>query len=231
MSSQDGLYGDQQGSYAVFFAMITEDPEIKSAVMQDYPDIYHIAATPRGRDKSAAEPHTKSMNDITRHELDAKLETIEARMDGRVASIESKIDGFLSAQAERDKRFQQALELSRQQSDKQSQQMDQRLQRMDTSIDEIKNSLGAQKYWLAGIGVAVILGIMSANATIFSGAKSFFDGGVEQSEVRALLEDTRAQSVEVRALIEGHDIAPTSSAAPAAAPGSNAKPPELQLAE
>jgi hypothetical protein len=37
---------------------------------------------------------TGRMNDITRHELDAKLELIEARLDNRVARIESAVDGF-----------------------------------------------------------------------------------------------------------------------------------------
>ncbi|WP_256240633.1 hypothetical protein [Pseudomonas sp. MRSN 12121] len=61
--------------------------------------------------------YTKKMNDITREEFNAKLETIEARMDARVESVSSKIDAFLAtqsavqierdkAQAERDKRFE-----------------------------------------------------------------------------------------------------------------------------
>ncbi|RRW54425.1 hypothetical protein EGJ55_16290 [Pseudomonas moraviensis] len=61
------------------------------------------------------------MTDITRDELNAKLETIEARMDARVESVSSKIDAFLAtqyavqverdkAQAERDKRFEMLAE-------------------------------------------------------------------------------------------------------------------------
>lgn len=152
-----------------------------------------------------------AMTNITRPEFEAKLEAIEARMDGRVASIELKIDGFLSAQAERDKRFERELELGRQQADRQLLQMEQRFQGMDTSIGEIKSSLSAQKYWLAGIGVAVILGIMGANATIFSGAKSFFDGGVEQAEIRKLVEEIQAQSAETRALIKRIDSDPAAT--------------------
>lgn len=49
------------------------------------------------------------MNDITREEFNAKLETIEVKMDARVESISSKIEGFLSAQAERDKRLDESL--------------------------------------------------------------------------------------------------------------------------
>ncbi|MCG8911275.1 hypothetical protein [Pseudomonas sp. DP-17] len=47
------------------------------------------------------------MSDVTRQELDAKLEAIEARLDTRLASISGKIDAFLAVQAERDKALEQ----------------------------------------------------------------------------------------------------------------------------
>lgn len=37
---------------------------------------------------NSVDKHTANMSDITRAELDARLETMEVRMDGRVASIE-----------------------------------------------------------------------------------------------------------------------------------------------
>ncbi|MBC3209356.1 hypothetical protein HU755_21365 [Pseudomonas sp. SWRI111] len=43
------------------------------------------------------------MGAISREEFDAKIETIETRMDGRVAEMRADIRGFLAAQAERDK--------------------------------------------------------------------------------------------------------------------------------
>ncbi|WP_454731466.1 MULTISPECIES: hypothetical protein [Cupriavidus] len=55
----------------------------------------------------SAEPHNESMTDVTRPEIDAKLEAIEARMDARVARIEEKIDGLVSLFTERDKRFEE----------------------------------------------------------------------------------------------------------------------------
>lgn len=71
-------------------------------------------------DFSAPSVNNGHMNDITRHELDAKLEAIEARMDARVASIEggvssirAEMQGFLAAQAERDRRFEERLEANR----------------------------------------------------------------------------------------------------------------------
>jgi hypothetical protein len=57
----------------------------------------------QGYDKHGKNRNTESMNEITREEFNAKIETIEAKMDARVESVSSKIEGFLSAQAERDK--------------------------------------------------------------------------------------------------------------------------------
>ena len=45
-------------------------------------------------DKPQSESYAFPMNDITRPELDAKLELIEARMDARIARIESSVEGF-----------------------------------------------------------------------------------------------------------------------------------------
>lgn len=52
---------------------------------------------------------TLRMNDITREEFNARLETIEVKMDARVEAISSKIDGFLAAQIERDKRMDESI--------------------------------------------------------------------------------------------------------------------------
>lgn len=51
----------------------------------------------------------RAMNDITREEFNARLETIEVKMDARVEAISSKIDGFLAAQAERDRRLDDSI--------------------------------------------------------------------------------------------------------------------------
>lgn len=53
-------------------------------------------------DRAAGAGNTKAMNDITREEFNARMETIEVKMDARVESVSAKIDAFLSAQAERD---------------------------------------------------------------------------------------------------------------------------------
>ena len=76
-----------------------------------------LAGNTASVDVTWTETHTEPMTDITREEFNAKLETIEARMDARVESVSSKIDAFLAAQSavqierdkaqtERDKRFE-----------------------------------------------------------------------------------------------------------------------------
>ncbi|MCF1487551.1 hypothetical protein LZ838_09270 [Pseudomonas sp. AA27] len=52
------------------------------------------------------------MSEITREEFNAKLETIETKMDARAEAISSKIDSFLTLQAERDQRFNERLNSS-----------------------------------------------------------------------------------------------------------------------
>lgn len=57
-------------------------------------------------DRPVAAGDTRPMNEITREEFNAKLETIEVKMDARLESVSAKIDGFLAAQSERDKRYE-----------------------------------------------------------------------------------------------------------------------------
>ncbi|QAX87748.1 hypothetical protein C2E19_19090 [Pseudomonas sp. DTU12.3] len=45
------------------------------------------------------------MNAISREEFNARIETIEARMDARVEGVSAKIDAYISVQTERDKRY------------------------------------------------------------------------------------------------------------------------------
>jgi hypothetical protein len=60
-----------------------------SSAQPPKPSASHLA------DKTRSE-HNETMTDISRQELDAKLEAVEARMDARVATIASKIDLFLA---------------------------------------------------------------------------------------------------------------------------------------
>ena|SRR5690606_10350048 len=106
------------------------------------------------------------MNDITRHELNARLEAIEARMDGRVASIEggvssirAEMKGFLAAQAERDKRFEELLEASRRDSD-------QRLATLVRDVDRL-GSLKANIWSAMATTIIILVAIGALGLTAF----------------------------------------------------------------
>ena len=132
---------------------------------------------------------TKKMNDITREEFNAKLETIEARMDARVESVSSKIDSFLAtqsavqierdkAQAERDKRFEALAE---------------RATKAAEGAEEAAKQAATVKanYWAAVVVqllavVAILVGAYYANqANVLSAVSttvSVFQAGQEQGK-------------------------------------------------
>jgi hypothetical protein len=109
--------------------------------------------SPQG-DTSRRVVDTKVMNDITRDELNAKLEALESRMDSRVSTIGGKIDAFLAAQAERDKASE--YRFGRVESDLSSIKTD--VKTMSSEVHEVRRTLS--KY-TGGIAVAAaIAGIM-----------------------------------------------------------------------
>jgi nitrogenase molybdenum-iron protein alpha/beta subunit len=54
-------------------------------------------------DLSSKNRNAKAMNAISREEFNARIETIETRMDARVEGVSARIDAYLLTQAERDK--------------------------------------------------------------------------------------------------------------------------------
>lgn len=126
------------------------------------------------------QPLVNSVNTPTREEFDAKLETIEARMDGRVASIEGKIDVLLVKMDEREK---SAAE---------------RFGRIEESLTEIRSETKNFKWWLVALivptGIAVVFGVAAFNATVLSNMVASFESGkntsTAQSEVRRQTEET-----------------------------------------
>ncbi|PYB85279.1 hypothetical protein DMX07_04605 [Pseudomonas soli] len=71
--------------------------------------LYAVGMSLGRHDSPSEKIGTVTMNDVPRDELNAKLETIEIKMDARVEAIASKIDGFLVAQSERDKRLDESI--------------------------------------------------------------------------------------------------------------------------
>ena len=94
-----GVVGTEEPSKSSGFRITTKD--------WVSPDAAQILG--RKDDKTEALDDTDRMAEITREEFNAKLETIEVKMDARVEAVSSKIDGFLAAQAERDKRLDESV--------------------------------------------------------------------------------------------------------------------------
>jgi len=117
------------------------------------------------RDKPKRRADTTPMNDITREELNAKLEAIEVKMDARVQAVSAKIDSFLSAQVERDKAWEKVSEA--------------RFDRIEKDISSIKadskkiaEEINGLKVTMAKyLGAAIVIGAV-ASAILGAAAKN-----------------------------------------------------------
>jgi hypothetical protein len=129
-----------------------------------------------------ARPNDRRMTDFTRQELDAKLETVEARMDGRVAAIQASIDGFVGRMEERSLRT------------------DERFARIEEGQRDTQASLGSLKTTIITTAIAtvltIVLGVAAFNSTVLSSMTSSFEAGkntiISQAELKKQAEDTAA---------------------------------------
>ena len=116
-------------------------------------------------------PDDKPMAEITREELDAKLETIETRMDARISSIETKIDHFIE-------------------------KVDERSNRLEASMAEVRSDSKSLRWWLAGTAVATVLGVYGANISMVQTMLASFESGknisTAQAEIKRQTEETSA---------------------------------------
>lgn len=172
---------------------------------------------------------SEPMADSTSDEIKRLVAAIEERMDKRIERIEKDTDrrseDLRREIALRDEALQRDTAALRELLKVHAAHTEEMGVRLERQFAEAKNAIGAQKYWIAGIGVAVVLGIMGANATIFSGGKSFFDSGVDRADVRQLLEEAKAQSKETRALLESLKAQQATPQAPVpAAPSASPAP-------
>lgn len=113
--------------------------------------------------------HTKSMTEITREEFNAKLETIEVKMDARVESVSAKIDAFVAIQAERDKRMEETLN------------------QISNNHGEIKSSIGSMKTTMIVTAIstvlAIVIGIAGFNAMLTSNMVASFQMGRSEKAI------------------------------------------------
>ena len=104
-------------------------------------------------------PYDESMASPTREELDAKLQTIEAKMDGRVASIEGKIDSMLAKVDGANK----VAELT--------------YQHITADLAESRTHTRGLKSTVIGAAVGSVLALAALNATMLSNMLASFESG------------------------------------------------------
>ena len=122
-------------------------------------------------DKMLLARDTDPMNDITREEFNARMETIEVKMDARVESVSAKIDAFIAVQAERDKRMEAIVN------------------QISTTHAEIKTSINSMKTTTIVTAVsavlAIVIGIAGFNAMLTSNMIASFQMGRSESALAA----------------------------------------------
>lgn len=156
-------------------AMLIRQSSIKQhAWTTDKSSIYFQAENSEQGDNPRSRPDTHQMNDITRDELNAKLETIEVKMDARVEAVSAKIEGFLAAQTERDKR------------------LDAVLAQIGKDNGETKSSISSMKTTLVVTAlstvVAIVLGVAGFNTALTSNMLSAFQAGKSDQSPTAVVQ-------------------------------------------
>tara|TARA_R100000655_G_scaffold48076_1_gene85450 strand:+ start:324 stop:818 length:495 start_codon:yes stop_codon:yes gene_type:complete len=124
--------------------------------------------------KSGGQPHNEYMETVSRPELDAKLETIEAKMDGRVARIESSVQRIVDMAAE-----------------------------IKGENRDIRKSISSLKTTAVVVAIssviAIVFGVVAFNATLLNNMIASHGSG---KEVGAALEQARSQAASTQQLLE-----------------------------
>lgn len=117
--------------------------------------------------------------------VDAKIETVESRMDGRVARIES------------------ALAASAALTDERSRHSEARMERMEAALSEIRSAIASLKITIVVTAIsavlAIVLGVAAFNATVLSNMVASFESGKNTSAAQA---EVKRQTEETAALLE-----------------------------
>lgn len=169
------------------------------------------------------QPHNPSMDTPSRHELDAKLDAIEARMDARVAGMSAKLDTALAEmRADRDSHN---IRFSRMESDLQgvvsamstmSADVERKLTAVSVQTSEQVKGLKSNIWY----GVATTIAAVGATLAI---AISSFDSGRETSKSIA---EATAQMKQLQMQLEAQ--AKAAASAPATTAPAPSIPPASQ---
>lgn len=156
------------------------------------------------------EAYTDPMKDISRDELNSALSATEERMDRSIQKMGDELQREMRLRERSARReaiaHNVALKAHIESNDKAVSATLAALERTEKEFGSVKQANKEQRYWMAGIGVAIVLGIMGANATIFGGGKAFFDGGKDsiqnQQKVDAIIKQAQEQTEANRRILD-----------------------------
>jgi hypothetical protein len=173
-------------------------------------DSIPFGGQPITTDETAKPVDTAIMTDNARTDIDVILSAIDDRMDKRIDRMNGELQREMRLRERSARREAMAhnatLKAHIESNDRAVASTLAALERTEKEFGTVKQANKEQRYWMAGIGVAIVLGIMGANATIFGGGKTFFDGGKDavnnQLRVEALIQESKAQAEANRLLLE-----------------------------
>lgn len=127
-------------------------------------------------DAETSIPHNEPMSTVTKDLLDARLETIEARMDARMAHIEGLVGNIAQSQAD------MRREMDSMRSESKAENKSTRTTMLVTGISSV---------------LAIVLGVGAFNATVLSNMVASFESGkntatMQTASEKALIEATKA---------------------------------------
>jgi len=140
------------GLYGKASAQMTAD--LMATLSNNTQDTPHTAI-----DKKDRSIDHVAMNSPTREEFEARIETVEARMDTRVAKIESKIDQYVAVSSERDA-YREKLQAER---DKRIDLLVERAAQSAEKAEGLKSTL-----WVTTITTIVAVALAVVGTTISS---------------------------------------------------------------
>ncbi|MBH3353606.1 hypothetical protein [Stutzerimonas stutzeri] len=218
-SSPDNLH--------VVTSMAAEDPELRAAMTRDAKEgktfAGYVSRAKRSaranvitggvaakykidtRDSAAKPKHTESMNDITRNELDAKLDATNARVEARLAAFESTV--------------REAMAAARQD----SADMKGELKVIHNDLAGLKNlkaniwgAAGAVLLAFLASALTIYFGIASNNQMLVSNAIAGFGAGKDVSAAQAEIKQLNREAIELLQQIKTQQAAQPIETAPAA---------------
>jgi hypothetical protein len=147
--------------------------------------------------------HTQLMEPISRPELDAKLEAIEARMDARLAGLAGTMDGFIGRLDERDKTSAERLINLGKQIDNASSGLEKAADRIESKYEESASNIRSLKTTIVITAVssvlAIVLGVAAFNSTVLSNMVASFESGKNTADAIARAADQLRQAQELAA--------------------------------